>query len=50
MTGRILVVDDEQNIRRMLRAVLEEQEYEVRDVGGGSEACVACENFDPDVE
>ena len=49
MTGRILVVDDEQNIRRMLRAVLEEQEYEVGDVGGGSEACVACENFDPDV-
>jgi two-component system nitrogen regulation response regulator NtrX len=49
MTGRILVVDDEQNIRRMLRAVLEEQEYEVGDVGGGSEACVACESFDPDV-
>ena len=49
MTGRILIVDDEQNIRRMLRAVLEEQEYEVHDVGGGSEAAVACETFDPDV-
>jgi two-component system nitrogen regulation response regulator NtrX len=49
MTGRILIVDDEQNIRRMLRAVLEEQDHEVSDVAGGSEATVVCESADPDV-
>jgi two-component system nitrogen regulation response regulator NtrX len=49
MANRILIVDDEQNIRRMLRAVLEEQEYDVLDVGGGEEAIAACNSFDPDV-
>lgn len=49
MTGRILVIDDEQNIRRMLRAVLEERGHEVADIGGGSEVVAACERFDPDV-
>ena len=49
MTGRVLIVDDEQNIRRMLRAVLEEQAYEVFDAAGGSEANAVCESFDPDV-
>jgi two-component system nitrogen regulation response regulator NtrX len=49
MTGRVLIVDDEPNIRRMLRAVLEEQGYEVYDAGGGAEAFAACDSFDPDV-
>ena len=33
MTGRVLIVDDEQNIRRRLRAVLEEQGHEHEDIG-----------------
>ncbi len=49
MAGRVLLVDDEPNIRRMLRAVLEEQAYEVADVGGGTETYSACHSFDPDV-
>jgi two-component system nitrogen regulation response regulator NtrX len=49
MTARVLIVDDEPNIRRMLRAVLEEQGYEVSDAGGGSEVFSGCDSFDPDV-
>jgi two-component system nitrogen regulation response regulator NtrX len=49
MTARVLIVDDEPNIRRMLRAVLEEQGYEVSDAGGGSEIFAGCDSFDPDV-
>jgi len=49
MTGRILLVDDEQNIRRMLRAVLEEQSYQVSEAESGLEATDACEAHDPDV-
>jgi two-component system KDP operon response regulator KdpE len=37
-TGRILVVDDEPQIRRVLRATLAAQGYEVHDVRSGEEA------------
>jgi two-component system KDP operon response regulator KdpE len=40
-TGRILVVDDEPQIRRVLRATLSGQGYEVEDARSGEEALVA---------
>src|SRR5579863_1353550 len=36
--GRILVVDDEPQIRRVMRAALVQEGYEVTDARGGSEA------------
>ncbi len=49
MNSRVLIVDDEQNIRRMLSALLEQQEYEVRDVGQGNDASDAINSFEPAV-
>ncbi len=49
MNSRVLIVDDEQNIRRMLTALLEQQEYEVRDVGQGNDASDAINSFEPAV-
>ena len=49
MSGRILIVDDEPNIRRMLRAVLEDQTFEVSEAGSGTEAFETCTRWDPDV-
>ncbi len=49
MNSRVLIVDDEPNIRRMLTALLEQDEYEVRDVGQGTEAPDVVSSFDPAV-
>jgi two-component system nitrogen regulation response regulator NtrX len=49
MTSRVLIVDDEQNIRRMLSALLEQESYEVCDVPNGSEALSTVERFEPHV-
>ena len=38
MTPRVLVVDDERNIRRVLQALLEGEGYEVDEAGDGDEA------------
>ncbi|MCP4545003.1 MAG: sigma-54-dependent Fis family transcriptional regulator [bacterium] len=38
MTGRILIVDDEQNIRRTMEMIHEGAGYEVKSVAGGEEA------------
>ncbi len=35
---QILIVDDEENIRRTIRAILEDEGYTVREAGSGSEA------------
>jgi two-component system KDP operon response regulator KdpE len=40
-TGRILVVDDEPQIRRVLRATLTAQGYEVSDARTGEDALAA---------
>jgi len=40
-SGRILVVDDEPQIRRVLRATLSEQGYEVQDARTGEDALIA---------
>jgi two-component system, OmpR family, response regulator len=46
---RILVVDDEPNIRALLTATLRLTEFEVRTASGGSEALIAAEEFEPDL-
>jgi len=43
-TGRILVVDDEPQIRRVLRATLTAQGYEVTDARNGEDALAALRN------
>jgi two-component system KDP operon response regulator KdpE len=43
-TGRILVVDDEPQIRRVLRTTLTAQGYEVQDARNGEDALVAVRN------
>jgi len=40
-SGRLLVVDDEPQIRRVLRATLSEQGYEVQDARNGEDALLA---------
>jgi DNA-binding NtrC family response regulator len=49
MQGRILVVDDERKMRRVLRSVLEREGYAVRDAADGKEALVILAEFDPDL-
>ncbi len=48
MTGRVLVVDDEGNIRRMLCALLADAGYETLEAENGSAAAGAFERFEPD--
>jgi two-component system KDP operon response regulator KdpE len=43
-SGRLLVVDDEPQIRRVLRATLSEHGYEVQDARTGEDALVAIRN------
>lgn len=45
---RVLVVDDEENIRLVLRTLLKRQGYEVETAGGGEEALELVESFGPD--
>lgn len=48
-TGRVLVVDDEVNIRNGLRAVLAKAGHMVRDVGSGEETLAVLDTFEPEV-
>ena len=47
--ARILVVDDEEGIRHVLRQVLEYEGHEVRTASGGGEALGIHEEFSPDL-
>ena len=49
MNPRVLIIDDEQNIRRMLGALLEQHDYDVHGVSGGAEASGAVAAFAPEV-
>jgi DNA-binding NtrC family response regulator len=49
MTPRVLVVDDEGNLRRMLRAVLEAEGYAVDEASGGEDAIRQAASGEPDV-
>jgi two-component system response regulator AtoC len=46
---RVLVVDDEENIRLVLRTLLKKQGYDVEVADGGEAALKALDSFDPDV-
>jgi two-component system response regulator AtoC len=46
---RVLVVDDEENIRIVLRTLLKKHGYEVEVAEGGEAALAALDAFDPDV-
>jgi two-component system response regulator AtoC len=46
---RVLVVDDEENIRLVLRTLLKKHGYEVEVADGGEAALKALDSFDPDV-
>ncbi len=48
MSARILIVDDEANIRRMLGALLEAEGYETVQAAGGGEALAALDDSAPD--
>jgi len=47
--AQVLVVDDEKNVRRMLRSLLEGESYAVSEAGGGHAALKACQESEPDV-
>jgi two-component system nitrogen regulation response regulator NtrX len=47
--ARILVVDDEEGIRHVIRQVLEYEGHDVRVAGGGGEALTLHEEFAPDL-
>jgi two-component system nitrogen regulation response regulator NtrX len=49
MTASVLIVDDERNLRRMLRALLESESYEVSEADGAHTALEECERSEPDV-
>jgi DNA-binding response OmpR family regulator len=49
MTARVLVVDDEANLRRMLRALLEQDGYTVDEAPGGEEGVRRAALGEPDV-
>ncbi|HEX4812831.1 MAG TPA: response regulator transcription factor [Nonomuraea sp.] len=48
-TARVLVVDDEPNIRALLSQTLRLVSYEVRTAATGAEAVAAAREFDPDI-
>ncbi|MFN2317126.1 MAG: sigma-54-dependent transcriptional regulator [Gemmatimonadales bacterium] len=48
MPSRVLIVDDEANIRRMLGALLRAEGYEVADAANGNAALLALDDLRPD--
>src|SRR5678815_6072009 len=46
---RVLVVDDEENVRLVVRTFLRRQSYEVEVASSGDEALALVESFGPDV-
>ena len=49
MPKRILVIDDELRMRRILQLLLEENHFLVKTAGDGVEGMVAWKEFDPHV-
>jgi two-component system nitrogen regulation response regulator NtrX len=48
MTARVLIVDDEANMRRMLSAVLADEGFEIQTVASATDALAAIPAFEPD--
>ncbi|HEX9755769.1 MAG TPA: sigma-54 dependent transcriptional regulator [Gemmatimonadales bacterium] len=49
MSARILIVDDEANIRRMVGALLRAEGFEVAEAGGGNQALLSLDEARPDL-
>lgn len=49
MAHRLLLIDDEPRIRRVLRLALEDEGYQVAEAGGGSEGLASLRREPPDV-
>lgn len=49
MKTKILIVDDEEKIRKILTRLLEDEDYRVKPVENGSRAIVAATTFQPDL-
>ena len=49
LRGSILVIDDEEAIRGVLRQLLEKHGYEVRTAGGGKDGLAAARQYEPDL-
>ncbi|MEJ2237157.1 MAG: sigma-54 dependent transcriptional regulator [Gemmatimonadales bacterium] len=49
MTATVLIVDDEHNLRRMLRSLLEVESYDVLEADGALTALEECQRSEPDV-
>jgi len=49
MSGKILVVDDDIDVRSGLQLLLRRQDYDVRTASDGNGALDACASFDPDL-
>ena len=49
VSGQVLLVDDEANIRRMLGALLREEGFSVAEAGNGNAALLMVDQADPDV-
>ena len=49
MTTKILIVDDEANIRRMVGALLKSEEFEVAEAANGNAALLAIPEVHPDI-
>jgi CheY-like chemotaxis protein len=47
--ARVLIVDDEPHVRRILAALLLDQRHEVAEVGSGEEALARLESFAADL-
>lgn len=47
--SRIIVVDDEPQVRKLLKAFIEAGNHEVTDVCGGAQALDACRSAEPDL-
>ena len=49
MSNKVLIADDENEIRNLLRLYLENEGFQVADVASGIEVAEAMENFKPDI-
>lgn len=49
MPRRVLLIEDDSRVRRVLRLALEDEGYDVTEAGGGDQGLEALERADPDV-
>jgi CheY-like chemotaxis protein len=47
--SKILIVDDEEKIRKILTRLLEDEDYRIKSVENGNRAIMAATTFQPDL-